>query len=128
MDEQVISDDVKRFILTSVPSIPHLEALLLLHNECQQAWDVVNLSQRLYIPETKIQEILSDLVGAGFLSVKDGSIVLYSYTPISQRHREIADRVTEFYVKNLIEVTNLVHSKEQTKIQKFADAFRLRKE
>ena len=36
-------------------------------------------------------------------------------------------RLTKIYSQYLIPVTNLIHSKPQTKVQKFADAFKLRR-
>ncbi len=33
-----IPDDLRRFILTSVPSVPYLEAILLLQRERGTAW------------------------------------------------------------------------------------------
>ena len=40
-----IPDDVRRFILTSVPSVPYLEAMLLLRGEPQAAWDASALGE-----------------------------------------------------------------------------------
>jgi hypothetical protein len=36
--------------------------------------------------------------------------------------------VVEAYSKYLIPVTNLIHSKPQTRVQQFAEAFKLRKQ
>ena len=42
--------------------------------------------------------------------------------------RELIDRLAELYAKHLVEVTHLIHSTLDRKAQKFADAFRLRKD
>jgi len=39
----------------------------------------------------------------------------------------MVDRIADVYSKYLIPVTNLIHSKPENKVQKFADAFNLRK-
>ena len=39
--------DVRRFVLTSIPSVPYLEALLLLRAEPQHAWTAGDLARRL---------------------------------------------------------------------------------
>jgi hypothetical protein len=40
----------------------------------------------------------------------------------------MVDRLAELYSKYLIPVTHLIHSKPQTRVREFADAFKLRKE
>ncbi|HEX7186062.1 MAG TPA: hypothetical protein VF756_29825 [Thermoanaerobaculia bacterium] len=46
-----LPDDIRRFILTSVPSVPCLEAILLLRNDPDVGWDVQRLAARLYVAE-----------------------------------------------------------------------------
>ena len=61
-----IPDDLRRFILTSIPSVPYLEAVLLLHGDAHVLWDAPELAQRLYIPQTRASELLGQLAEAGF--------------------------------------------------------------
>ena len=72
--------------------------------------------------------VLSHLYTLGFLAVKDGESREYRYQPVSPEAGQMVDRMAEAYSKYLVPVTNLIHSKPQTKIQQFADAFKLRKE
>ena len=51
MTSVAIPDDLRRFILISIVSVPHLEALLLLRATPHQEWDGQAVSRRLYIPE-----------------------------------------------------------------------------
>jgi hypothetical protein len=124
-----IPDDVRRFILLAVPSIPHLEALLLLRDE-QAAWDAKRVAQRLYMQEKKAIELLSDLHAAGFLSAAQVAEepAVFAYAPSSAEVRAMIDRLAGIYAKNLVDVTNLVHSKTSRKAQHFADAFKWRKD
>jgi len=39
----------------------------------------------------------------------------------------MVERVADVYARYLVPVTNLIHAKPQIKVQKFADAFKLRK-
>ena len=57
--------DVRRFILTSVPSVPYLEAVLLLRADPRQAWTGPRLAQRLYVPERTAAELLVQLRDGG---------------------------------------------------------------
>ena len=56
-----IPDDIRRFILTSIPSVPYLEAMLLLRNETQRPWDGKTLAQRLYMSEKAAAQLLAEL-------------------------------------------------------------------
>lgn len=117
--------DVRRFILTSVPSVPYLEAVLLLRAEPQAGWDVSQLARRLYVPERTAAELLAQLresriaQGAGEAPVR--------YAPPAEL-AELIDRLAQAYAANLVGVTDLIHSRIDRRAQQFADAFRFRKE
>jgi len=108
MARESIPDDVRRLILTSIISVPHLEAMLLLRNEPNQAWDSKRLAQRLYISEKGAGELLSELCAAGFAVPTEPETSTYQYHPRSEELREMIDRLAETYTKNLVEVTNLI--------------------
>jgi hypothetical protein len=52
----------------------------------------------------------------------------YRYHPASSALAEMVDHVATLYAKYLIPVTHLIHTKPRTRVQEFADAFKLRKE
>ncbi|AEG92805.1 hypothetical protein [Ramlibacter tataouinensis] len=123
--------DIRRFILTSVPSVPYLEALLLLRARPQQAWEASDIARRLYLGERQVQELLQALVGNGVASAvpmaeeqKRG----YIYQPVSTELAQMLDRLATTYVSNLVPVTDLIHSRIDKRAQQFADAFRWRKD
>ena len=60
-----LADDIKRFILTSIPSVPYLEAMLLLRNQADEPWDSVRLAQRLYLSDKAAAALLDELHQAG---------------------------------------------------------------
>jgi hypothetical protein len=127
MAREPIPEDVRRFILTSIISVPYLEALLLLRHAPDQSWDRTTVAQRLYISEKAATELLADLSAAGFIVVTD-SESSYRYHPNSDELRQMIDQLAETYAKNLVEVTNIIHSKTGKKAQQFADAFKWRKD
>jgi hypothetical protein len=128
MPREPIPEDVRRFILTSITSVPFLEAMLLLRNAPGQSWDRRGVAQRLYVNEKVAGELLADLCAAGFVVVTELDPSLYRYHARSDDLREMIDRLAEAYAKNLVEVTNLIHSKTGKKAQQFADAFKWRKD
>jgi hypothetical protein len=50
----------------------------------------------------------------------------YRYQPASAELIALVNRLTAFYAKHIVPVTNLIHSKPKSRIQEFADAFRLK--
>jgi hypothetical protein len=128
MDRVDVPDDVKRFILISIHSIPQLEAMLLLRNESERDWDGKQVARRLYMSEKAANELLMELHAAGVLDMTEPKEPLYRYRPVSEELRHMIDRLAETYSRHLIEVTKLIHSKTSKKAQQFADAFIWRKD
>jgi hypothetical protein len=119
-----IPDELKRFILTSVPSVPYLEAMLLLRGEAQAAWDAPMLARRLYVTQARAAELLQQLAEAGFVAPAAQGWRWQPPPEVAQR----IDQLAETYSDNLLGVTELIHSREDRRARQFADAFRLRKE
>jgi hypothetical protein len=133
MDHTPIPEDLRRFVLTSVPSVPFLEALLLLRANPGQQWSAETLSGRLYISERTAQALLDELCRAAMArpcTARDpqARAHTYSYAPASEQLRERIDLLAELYARHLVDITHLIHSTLERKAQQFADAFRLRKE
>jgi hypothetical protein len=116
--------EVRRFILTSIPSVPFLEAVLLLRAEPAQAWDVYRLSRRLYVSERVATDLLQQLAASG-IAAQDGAQVRYS--PVDELG-SLVDALATAYAGDLVTVTDLIHSRIDKRAQQFADAFRFRKE
>lgn len=135
MARDEIPDEVRRFILTSIPSVPYLEAMLLLRGAPEDEWDSKRVAQRLYVSEKVAAELLSSLYEAGVLVLSDQSPAagegrprLYCYRPTADALAAIIDQLASVYAKNLIGVTNLIHANSGIKVQQFADAFKWRKD
>ena len=129
MTHPPIPEDLRRFILTSVPSVPYLEALLLLRADPSQQWESAMLAGRLYTRERVAAELLAALCAAG-IAQRCGPPAEHCcfYAPATAALRERIDLLAELYSRHLVEVTHLIHSSLDRKAQQFADAFRLRKD
>ncbi len=120
--------EIQRFILANIESVAEVEALLLLRATRERAWSAQALALRLYIDERQTAEILKQLADRQFL-IPDTSVqASYRYEPRSAELREGVDRLAQVYSTHLIAVTNLIHSKSKSKVQEFANAFRIRKD
>lgn len=122
----LIPPEITRFVLTCIDSVPHLEALLLLRGEPEQSWDNTRVARRLYVKEHSAGELLADLRDAGFFNF-DESTQHFSYGPITEELRQMIDQLADIYSKNIVEISNLIHSSKDNKVQQFADAFKWRK-
>lgn len=129
MDKVPFPEDLRRFVLTSIPSVPFLEALLILRADPAQQWHGDTLARRLYIRERTAQALLEELARAGMAApcaAPHGDC--YQYRPSSPQLGQRIDALAELYARHLVEVTHLIHSSLDRKAQQFADAFRLRKD
>lgn len=128
MAAEGIPEDVRRFILTSIPTVPHIEAMLLLRSTPNERWDVRRVGQRLYVNDKLVETVLRDLCEIGVLDATPENPPMYRYRPSSEGLRQTIDRLADTYKRDLVEVTNLIHSGLNKKAQQFADAFIWRKD
>ena len=122
-----LPDHVRRFLLTSVPSVPYLEAVLLLRSQ-RSAWTVASLSRRLYLREEAAAELLTALESTGVARVVEGDVPSFVYSPATPEMVAMLDDVAKAYAANLVKVTDVIHSRLDRRAQQFADAFRWRKD
>ncbi|TFW35360.1 hypothetical protein [Massilia horti] len=129
MERTPIPEELQRFVLTSIPSVPFLEALLLLRGDPAQQWHPDTLARRLYIRDRMAQSLLEDLCRAGMaVRCAPPAEHCFHYQPSSTAMRRRIDQLADLYSKQLVEVTTLIHSSLERKAQQFADAFKLRKD
>jgi hypothetical protein len=123
-DSDPIPDAVRRFVLTNIASVPHLEALLLLRADVR-AWSTDELARRLYTSDKNAARLLADLCHLGMAEdAGDGTV---RYAPQSPATGAMLDTVARLYSQNLVAMTNLIHSSVDRKAQQFAAAFTFRK-
>jgi hypothetical protein len=129
MDNAVIPEDLRRFVLTSIPSVPFLEALLLMRASPEQPWRTDTLARRLYVRDKVADALLADLCRAGIAAPwPEPGADAYCYRPHDDALRERIDRLADLYATHLVEVTHLIHSSLDRKAHQFADAFKWRKD
>ncbi len=123
MTAEPIPDDVRRYILTAIPSVPYLEAVLQFQRHpdtCQSADDI---AKALYVSAHTAGELLDAMTATGILKA-DGNA--FRYAPDAALAETLA-RLAQVYTRNLIGVTELIHDTTQRSAQRFAEAFRLKR-
>jgi len=125
-----ISEELRRFILTSVPSVPFVEALLIFREAAALAGGtpvtIEALARRLYVSERQAAEILEQLRTARLVEpLPEGAGHRYAPDPDLA---PVLDSLAIAYRTRLVEITALIHSRTGRMAQQFADAFKLRKD
>lgn len=123
-----IPDSVRRFVLSSIPSVPYLEAILLLRGDPASLWNARRTAQRLYLRPEPTRELLNQLVDAGIAAPDPRDESCFRYQPASPEAGAMLDEMAAAYTANLVGITELIHSRLDKRAQQFADAFRWRKE
>ncbi|HEX3663454.1 MAG TPA: hypothetical protein VHU89_18605 [Acidobacteriaceae bacterium] len=116
--------EVDRFILSEIDSVPHLEALLLLWNSRPKQWPVEDVAAYLFIPLDRTREILQDL--------QQRELVLMTFAGCFYNPNFSGDHLMEeldrIYRRELVRVSNMIHSKASPAVREFARAFRFKKD
>jgi DNA-binding IclR family transcriptional regulator len=127
MSRKDLPDEVRRFVLTSIPSVPYIESLLLLRREAASTWDAARLAERVYVPEAQAAQLLEALEASGVAARVSNEVNAYRYAP-GPELAAMLDQVATHYAGNLLAITDLIHSGLGRRATQFADAFRWRKD
>jgi len=125
MSEGAIPDDVRQFLLKAIDSVAQWEAVLFLRAHAGTPTDAATVAGHLYISEAEIAPLLIALARRNILKVQDGR---YTYAPKTEALDAMIGRAADLYRRYLIPVTNIIHSKPRSRVQEFANAFRIRKD
>lgn len=126
MPREPIPEDLRRFILTSVPSVPFVEALLIFREAQGTPVTIDLLARRLYMGERNAAEIVGQLRSSRLIEPVEGAGG-HRYAPAPEL-ADMIEQLAHFYRTQLVDVTDLIHSKTGRMAQQFADAFKLRRD
>lgn len=104
-----VPGEVERFILLAVPSVPFLEALLLVRSDPALEWAAPQLARALYLQENQAHAVIGQLHAAGIATINAHGAVRYA--PQTDALRAIIERLADIYPRNLIGVSKLIHSR-----------------
>jgi hypothetical protein len=128
MNDKFIPEAIAQFIIDKIDSVAELEALLLLRGNPHDRWTPQNVSKRLYLSDKDAFEVLVALSTKGVVLYKSSDSGWYEYQPGSPDVGQLVDRLFEIYPKQIVPITNLIHSKSKQRIKEFAAAFKMRKD
>jgi hypothetical protein len=119
-----IPPDIEEFVLKYAQSVAYVEALMLLKHDPETWWESAALAKRLYITADEAGRILERICGDTFAVEQNGR---YRYGCPSAELAGTIERLEKLYRNALIPLTNLIHSNRPSRVQEFANAFKLRK-
>jgi len=126
MTAGAIDPAVEQFILDSIDTVPHLEALLLLFQSPTTQWTVVDLAARIYVNEKQASAILEDLTRRSLIVRSEQTPAAYQYIARSPEQSASLEKVARSYRTQLVQVTRFIHSNASGSVRDFARAFRLK--
>ena len=129
MQEPTIdNEEVRRFLLNQVDSVPQMEALLLIWESRPKEWTEKALAERLYIETEVVKILLPPLAQRRLVRVQGSGENRYSWQSISEEMDRLMETVACAYRLDLIRATSLIHSTASSAVREFARAFRFTKE
>ena len=123
-EENSRRQEVDRFILDEIDSVPHIEALLILWNSRPKSCPLEELAALLYLPVDRTRQILDDLQQRSLVALGDNR---WTYQPNDSRDPLMQD-VDRTWRRELVRLSNMIHSKASPAVREFSRAFRLRKD
>lgn len=129
MSEATVSEEeVYRFILHQIDSVPQMEALLLLWESRPKQWPEDEIAKRLYVAPDLARNILQDLVRRRVLAAGAQSPKRYRYESKSEALDHLVEAVVATYRSDLVRVSTFIHTKASSAVRDFAQAFKFTKE
>ena len=118
-----LPDDVRRFLLANIPSVPYLEAVLLFQRLEGAGLTAIETARALYVDDAVAEELVAALARNGIVAASGERWV---YAPRDEHLARMLEGVAQAYRRDLVGVTGLIH--RRTGAERFAAAFRWRKE
>ena len=124
-----IPERVRRLVHEHLPSMEHVELLLLLVNSEKEGFLPSDAAKQLGVDSELTARRLADLVNSG-LAVKEGppGLERYRYHPSDLDLRQAVEQLVDAYRTRPVSLIRVVYERPPESAQRFADAFRLRKE
>ncbi len=119
---------VRRLVYTSIPTVLHLEVLLLLRQLAPAALTAEELAAKVGMEQGPLERAMFDLMAHGLLSATRGLPIAYRYGPRATETAGTVRQLAELYRTARLAITGLILDREHESLRFFSDSFRLRKQ
>ena len=120
--------DVLRFIIERIDSVPHLEGLLLMWESRPKNWTVEELAKRIYVKNDVARGVLYDLARQDLIVPVPGASNQYVYESRSPEIDRLVESLQAKYRFEIVAISTMIHRKSSAAVRDFAEAFRFTKE
>jgi len=124
MEDADFSDDFCRFLQTTIPAVDAAELLLLLRRTPERSWSAADLASQLRpsvpIADAEAVKYLETFQARGLVSAGQ-------YQPASEELRMYGDMLALAYKERPVTLIRMIYALRDSRIQTFADAFKLRR-
>lgn len=121
-------EQIDRFLVDEIDSVPQLEALLLIWNRRPRTWTSADLSRELYVSTDVAHDILRYLAQHHFVAEVEEKTGCYTLRLRSEEMEDMLAALDKVYRRELVRISNLIHEKASRALRDFASAFRFKKE
>jgi predicted transcriptional regulator len=124
-----ISDSTIEFLRTHFNSVTQLESLLLLRRFRERQWTAAEVSKEMYSTEDAVAEMLNQLARSGLVTATaDSGAARYIYGPSNPRVDLEVQTIQQAYATQRVKVIDLIFSRPYGNLQRFADAFKIKRD
>ena len=121
-------EQIDRFLVDKIDSVPQLEALLLIWRNRPRQWSCDQIARDLYISPELAEVELNHLVHQGLILSSPDRPERFSLNLDPEDRPLMLTAVDEMYRRELVRISNLIHAKAPRAMRDFARAFRFKKE
>ena len=125
MEDVEFSDEFCRFIQAAIPAVDAAELLLLFHRKPEAALGAQEAISKLGpgIARGDAEKYLATFVSLGLLEPVDGK---HRYRPANEAAAHV-ETLSQGYLQRPVTLIRVIYALRDSRIQTFADAFKLRK-
>lgn len=127
MRGEPLPTSVQQFLAKYIRSVEQLEVLLLLRNSPDRSWTSAEVYETVRSSRASVEERLESFVLLGFLGKDDGPPPTFRYAP-KENLGAAADETANAYQKWRVRVIEAIFTPAVDSAQRFADAFKVRKD
>ena len=129
MEDADFTDDFCRFLQQNIPSVDAAELLLFMRAHADQSWAATEAAARLrptvQITDADAARYLENVQARGLVSA--GPERRAQFLPASEELKMYAEMLSLAYRQRPVTLIRMIYALRDTRIQTFADAFKLRR-
>ena len=127
MAGETLPTSVRQFLSQYIRSLEQLEVLLLLRNSPDRSWTSAEVYEVVRSSRASVEERLESFVLLGFLGKEDGPPPTFRYAP-KENLGAAVEETANAYQKWRVRVIEAIFTPAVDPAQRFADAFKVRKD